>query len=257
MANIIQSLWIGPKLSLVEQLCIKSYLMNGNPFHLYVYDEVEGIPEGTTVLDANDILSKDLIFTSHNGSVAHFADWFRWTMLEKIGGIWVDMDLIALKKFDFEEEVLFGLESPEVANVSFLKFPKNHKLPKFMSTVCKSPNKFLPYDSLRTKIKKILRRLQGNNRSNTGWGETGGPQGFTKALKHFNIFHKGKPFIDFYPVSYLHWKNIFDEALYQKEDLLSHSYAIHLWNEHLRQNKNLKIEEQSLLTNLLERYDCK
>ncbi len=255
MANTVQSLWIGEKLSKVAQLCIKSFLKNGNPFHLYTYDSVEGIPEGTTILDANTILSKDLIFTSHNGSVAHFADWFRWKMLEKQGGIWVDMDLIAVKQFDFKEEILFGFESPGVANVSFLKFPASHKLPTFMAKICESPNTFLPYDSFETKKTKLIRRLTGNKRSNTAWGEAGGPKGFTDALNHFRLMEFGKSFLYFYPISYMHWQTLFDETLYQKADLLNHSYAIHLWNEFLRLNKDFQIEKKSLFTELLQQYD--
>ena len=37
----IQSLWIGGKLSLMEQLTINSFINNGHEFHLYVYDEIE------------------------------------------------------------------------------------------------------------------------------------------------------------------------------------------------------------------------
>ena len=43
---IIQSFWVGEPLSKLEQLCIQSFLDNGHEFHLYVYDDVQGIPEG-------------------------------------------------------------------------------------------------------------------------------------------------------------------------------------------------------------------
>ena len=41
--SVIQSLWIGERLSVMEQLSIRSYLDQGHPFHLYVYSPVEPV----------------------------------------------------------------------------------------------------------------------------------------------------------------------------------------------------------------------
>jgi hypothetical protein len=46
MHALIQSLWIGPELSRLEQLSIASFLKNGHPYELHVYDELPGIPAG-------------------------------------------------------------------------------------------------------------------------------------------------------------------------------------------------------------------
>ena len=37
-SEIIQSLWIGPRLSNMEYLCIKSFIDFGHEFHLYTID---------------------------------------------------------------------------------------------------------------------------------------------------------------------------------------------------------------------------
>ena len=97
---IIQSLWIGGSLSKIEQLCINSFLKNNHEFHLYTYGEVQNIPEGTTVKDANEIINSSEIFTYNGGSYAGFADWFRWELLYKKGGFWVDTDVICIKPID-------------------------------------------------------------------------------------------------------------------------------------------------------------
>lgn len=57
----LQGLWIGPELSLMEQLSISSFLQNGHDYHLYVYDEVN-VPAGTVVRSANEILPAVRIF---------------------------------------------------------------------------------------------------------------------------------------------------------------------------------------------------
>ena len=53
MNELIQSLWIGRKLSAMERLSIASFLANGHEYHLYVYDKIENSPQGT-VLKAAD-----------------------------------------------------------------------------------------------------------------------------------------------------------------------------------------------------------
>lgn len=106
----IQSLWIGKQLSKVEQLCIKSFLDHGHQFHLYVYDEVENVPAGTTVIDARNILPEDQVFTFKEGwgkgSYAGFADYFRVFLVHKLGSWWVDMDVVCLRPFDIDREFI-------------------------------------------------------------------------------------------------------------------------------------------------------
>lgn len=134
--GFVQSLWIGGNLSKVEQLCIQSFLDNGHDFHLYIYDEVKNIPFGTTICDANDILSRDEIFTYQSGwgkgSVSGFADIFRINLLFKKGGWWVDMDMICLKKFDIQREVVicssYEGNYGNLPNNCVMKFPKGHTI---------------------------------------------------------------------------------------------------------------------------------
>lgn len=103
---LAQSLWVGKRLRWIEQLAIKSYLDNGWRFQLYAYDDIENVPDGCEVLDANAIIpSKDVFkegFGSglHAGSLGAFSDLFRYKMLFERGGMWTDTDVINLKRFD-------------------------------------------------------------------------------------------------------------------------------------------------------------
>ena len=60
--DIIQSLWVGERLSTMERLCLSSFVKNGHEVHLYTYSDVEGIPEGVQVKDGSEILPEDMIF---------------------------------------------------------------------------------------------------------------------------------------------------------------------------------------------------
>lgn len=65
MSNrVIQSLWVHGRLSPMERLCIRSFLAHGHEFHLYAYGPLEGVPEGTRVVDAREILPEDRVSSS-------------------------------------------------------------------------------------------------------------------------------------------------------------------------------------------------
>jgi hypothetical protein len=65
---IVASFWTGPPLSNMEIMSIKSFLKNGYEYHLYVYENIENIPDGVVVMDANEIINKSEIFSYQNGS---------------------------------------------------------------------------------------------------------------------------------------------------------------------------------------------
>ena len=87
MNKIIQGLWIGPELSVMEQLSIASFLRNGHEYHLYVYDELSNVPRGTVIKDASEVLPPSQIFQyKQNQSYAGFANFFRYKLLLERGG---------------------------------------------------------------------------------------------------------------------------------------------------------------------------
>jgi hypothetical protein len=258
MHALIQSLWIGPELSRLEQLSIASFLKNGHPYELHVYDELPGIPAGTTVRDANDIIPEKYIFTTRGTSLACFSDWFRWELLYRNGNYWADMDMICLRPFDYADDIIFGNYYSDSPNISILKFPKGHPLPEFMASCCKHPNRILPYDSKKVRRRKLKRRLLGNRRNNIGWGEAGGPRGFKKALTHFDLVDRGLPFTAFYPIAPGNWDCVFDETLKADGRLFTDTRAIHLWNENIRRapgfDKNARFPGDSLIEQLKAKY---
>ena len=254
--TIIQSLWIGDNLSNLERLSIASFLANGHSYHLYIYNEVKGVPNRTIIKDANSIIPEFEIFAALAG-YAIFSDWFRWELLYKTGNYWVDTDNICLRPFDFVEDIVFGKEEIDIANNGVLKFPAKHEFCRFMSDIAEDPNKLLPYDTEETKAKKLKRRsLKENPRANVGWGEAAGPLGFTAALKYFGLFDIGKPSAFFHPIHWSKWKSVFDEK--NDVNLFSDTYSIHLWNEYCRRepgfDKDASFPKSSLFEQLKRKY---
>lgn len=54
----VASFWAGEDLSFVEQMVIRSYLEQGCDFTLYLGHPVGGIPQGTPVRDAAEIMPR-------------------------------------------------------------------------------------------------------------------------------------------------------------------------------------------------------
>src|SRR6266850_2985168 len=111
MNKIIQGLWIGPELSVMEQLSIASFMRNGHEYHLYIYDEPKNVPVGTVIKDANEILPASSVFQyKQYPSYSGFSNFFRYKLLLERGGWWIDADTICLKPFDFPEDNVFSTE---------------------------------------------------------------------------------------------------------------------------------------------------
>lgn len=101
--NPIQSLWVGPRLSAMEILCINSYLANGHEFHLYTYNDIFNVPKETIIKDANEIIPEKDMYIDNFGGYVNLSNQFRFTMLYKMGGWWVDMDTVCIKPFHWGE----------------------------------------------------------------------------------------------------------------------------------------------------------
>jgi hypothetical protein len=256
--EIIQSLWIGNELTTFEQLSISSFIANGHLFHLYCYNEIQNVPKGTTLMDANEIIPQNEVFKTKRGSYAIFADWFRWELLFRHGHFWVDTDMICLKPFEFDAEVIFGREDDNITNIGVLKFPPSHAVTRHMADACLNPHKFQPYDTIKDKRKKLLNRIKRRTLKDLGWGKISGPQHFTKVIQHFNLHNSAKPSNYFYPIHYENLDALFDSSVSLNSLKQQNVYGLHLWNEMFRCrddiDKNGKFPPTSLIEQLKNRY---
>ncbi|MEX2584059.1 MAG: hypothetical protein WD766_12330 [Gemmatimonadota bacterium] len=258
-ATVIQSMWIGAEISNLERLGLTSFVANGHVVHLYLYDDVAGIPRGVVVRDANEVVPQDRIFTTRAGSVAPFSDWFRQELLYQKGGYWVDLDVICLRPFDFTDDVVVGLEGPAITCNAVLKFPAGHWLTRSLADLARQPNTVMPYDGLGMIVRKAARKyLRGNRPGDVLWGESAGPVGLTRALMHHDLLGCAKPPTAFYPINSTDWRSIFYRNDPNALDALDDSYAVHLWNEMGRRttgfDKNATFPPDSLIEQLKRRY---
>ncbi|MEN8373932.1 MAG: hypothetical protein ABFS34_00630 [Gemmatimonadota bacterium] len=258
MLQTILALWVGDRLSTVERLSLTSFVANGHPVHLYTYGEVEGVPRRVVIKDANDIIHESKIFTyKGRPSYAGFANHFRYELLRKEEGIWVDTDTVCLKPFDFEDEYLFGWQGQE-CNTAVLKLPSDSEALAHVASLALKPNKWQPWDAPKIKGRKFIRKyFKGNRINDLRWGETG-PFGLTNVLKLYGLDGLAKPASWFYPVPYYSWRSLFDETYCDRLDFFDGSYSVHLWNEMLRLDeefdKDATFPECSLFEVMKKRY---
>jgi hypothetical protein len=232
----IQGLWIGAELSVMERLSITSFLANGHPYHLYVYEDVKHIPAGTIVKDANQILPAAMIFKYRDfDSHAGFANYFRYKLLLEKGGWWADTDVVCLKPFAFDDEYVFASEisdsGAEAVASCVIKAPRGSDVMRFAWETCLSKN---PQD---------LR-----------WGETG-PGLMQEAVSKFQLDRYRKSYRTFCPVIHLEWRAILEPETEARAG--DDTVAIHLWNELWRragQDKNGQYLESSLYEQLKNKY---
>jgi len=139
--RIVHGLWIGPTLSKMEVLTIKSFLRHGHEFHLWVYDEIQTpLPKEVILQDANKIIPRNRIFRKADvdaetgvgqGSCSPFSDLFRYKLLYEKGGYWVDMDVTCLQPFNFKEPYIFRPHRVGVVG-NIMKCPPRSRLMKIL-----------------------------------------------------------------------------------------------------------------------------
>src|SRR5258708_32444629 len=109
--HVIQGLWIGARISDLEELSIRSFLAHGHEYHLYTDEHDHNVPEHAIVKDANEIIPSAKIFKYRDyDSYSGFSNFFRYRLLLQKGGWWADTDLICLRPFDFPAEYVFPSE---------------------------------------------------------------------------------------------------------------------------------------------------
>ena len=251
MSKIIQSLWIGPELSNLERLSIKSFIDNGHTYHLYVYNKVKNVPKRAIIMDANKIINKREIFTYRNGSYAAFANLFRFIMLYKKGGYWVDTDIICIKPFDIKTDIVIATEPNKEYNENvitsfFIKLPKHSNIALQGIKIQNSfKNKILDGTILWAAGHKTVKIL----------------------VKKYNLDKYIKKWDTFCSCSFKHMRSMLspnykpnNNIITKLQDAPNNMICIHFWNEVWRRNrinKNDIFEPESLYEILKKKHNIK
>lgn len=232
--DVIQSLWIGAELSVMEQLSIASFIAHGHPYHLYVYEKVVNVPPAVELRDAGEILPKSSAF-QYTGipSWAGFANFFRYKLLLERGGWWADTDLISLEPFTFEADYVFSSQfslGRQMVNIGAIKCPAGSELMQYNWDVCQSKDPAKLY-----------------------WGETG-PELMEESVTRHGLDQFVQPYTVFCPIGFREWRDVLAA---DAPELPSETRAVHLWHEMWRaagQDKNIHYHPASLYERWRRQY---
>ena len=234
--TMINTLWFGGRLGYLERLSIASAQAVGHQVTLYSYDHrnLSGVPEGVDVRDACEVMSDPRRTRLFEGNFkALGSDFFRYEMLHKQLGYWSDLDVIFLRRLQFEGDYVFGWENNGVSvNNAVLRLPPGEILDELRNIP--PENWCPPFFGPRRKFLYHWKRMRGPvTLEELPWGATG-PAMLTYLAKRYGVIDQAQPRQVFYPIPYAEADLIFGDAD-AVEALLSHdTVTIHMWNSRLR-----------------------
>lgn len=230
----LQSLWVGDRLSALEQLSIRSFLAHGHAFDLYTYGPVANVPFGVTFHEAAEILPASAIFKSRD-YLAGFSDCFRWKLLADRGGWWVDLDVVALRPFDLDDDYVFSSQnqgSAEIPTSGITRAPAGSAALRWMSDFCQS-------------------KMGGP----IGWTEVG-PDLVAAAVARFHLEAHVRRAAVFCPIAWDLWEDLL-RPLPSRPIRIADAYSVHLWSSmwaRVHQDRDAAYPPSSLYEELKRRY---
>lgn len=246
------TLWIGDRLGAVERACLRSVLRQGHRLALYCYARPDGMPDGTEMRDASEVLPQSAIFRHRSGSFAPFSDWFRYDLQRHGVGTWVDTDLYLLRPLDLERRCLFGEQEPGVLNNAVLRLPPDSPLlPDLLRPFeQRTTPPWLPLPAyVRSRVRELV--AGGADLASLPWGSTG-PHALTEVARRHDAMAEAQPPDVFYPVPWQKADWIIDPALSLEQMVTERTAAIHLWNDRIKTLKTLRAPPGSFLHRLQE-----
>ena len=244
------TLWIGDSLGPVERACLRSIVRQGHALTLYCYQEPIGIPAGIDLADASAILPESAILRDSTGSIALFSDWFRYELLLRRLGTWVDTDVYLVGALDAESPYLFGIESPGILNNAVLRLPSDSALISGLLEpfVTRTTPKWMPLGKyLRMRARELVTGHVAL--ADVPWGTTG-PRALTGLARRHGLMHLAQPQDLFYPVPWSRASWVLDPHAALEDVISERTVGVHLWNHCIRGIKDGKAPKGSFLARL-------
>lgn len=245
----LNTLWIGKSLPPLQRLCLTSAVATGCRTRLFTYEPVEGVPSGVEVVDGNEVLGLDkMVRHRKSQSSALFSDRFRYEVLGKSLGAWIDTDLLFLKAPQAEGDCLVGWEEDELVGSSFIWIKPGHQLIDELRL--HAGNEYLVPEWLPAWKRGYLsaRKLIGKPKhiSDLDWGVIG-PHLLTWLLKQTQLISQARSTSWFSPVPWDDRHMISIQGYDWRAKIKPETVCVHLWNYGLTQRERFQEPEPGSL----------
>ncbi|MFN3146066.1 MAG: hypothetical protein ACE368_12840 [Paracoccaceae bacterium] len=232
----ISSLWIGGRLSWLEQLCLVSFAHAGHPTTLYSYSPIDNVPEGVENKSAEEIFpAEPMLRHARTGSPAIHADFFRLHLLKKTDEIWVDADMYCWRPFDYGRAHVFGWEKPGVVCNAVLGLPKDSPALDAMLAFFADEYAIAPW--LKPWQQRELEEERDAGRpvhmTEQNWGFTG-PAAVTWFLHQSGEIEMAEPEPAFYPISFKERNQMIAPRFDIEARLSPDTRGVHFWARRMK-----------------------
>ncbi len=240
-ADIVRMVWIGPPPGAYEELSLRSFLAQGARVIFYGDDRRVRLPDGVEWADAADFVSspvRSFAFPDGDRSLALQSDLTRYALLDRLGGWYADLDVVALRPLP-QAKVYLARETDEIVNGAVMKFPPHAPI---MADALREAQQLVPAPG-ETSSEARLRI---------------GPDLLTRLAHEHALDHLIRPQASAFEIAHGDIGALFDPA--RRDELIARTASsdfVHLWNEvwrRLRLPKNLGPPEGSYLDHLFETY---
>lgn len=268
LKHTFNSFWAG-ELPPYARLAMNSYVKQGHRFLLWTYEDIEGVPSGVILKDANEILPQQAVYSTKGWrTVLSFSDWFRYKLLYERGGWWVDTDAVLLPDAIVPSgEYRFWRDDVTAVCNGVMKVPAGFRVFHELCQLYEDPaNATIPWVNGNVIYEEDMRFLHASKdissfRKKLSF-DYGGPHFLRAALYYYKLIDKAVMF-DSTEGPHAVWpswrvaQDLFNGTV-TLQDLQEHN----CWNVHLygscirRQHLWDNIDERSAVFQLINIFGC-
>jgi hypothetical protein len=218
--QIFRTFWHGGPLGPYQVFCLRSFVARGHRVEIFSYEDRLAVPDWVVRKDAQEILPADRILRYRSepgqGSPSLHSNLFRYTLLHRLGGWWIDMDVVLLRPQLPSSQVFFAAQHGDPGTrfgTAILRLPPEHPLLSEAIEGCRA-------------VGEAAR-----------WSQTG-PALFTSLVNKHQLARYAAPEAVAYPIAWRDFPLFFDPARCNDvRRCCKQSTFVHLWHEMWRRSR--------------------
>jgi len=223
---------------------------------LYSYGPLAGLPDGIEMKDAASVVPPERIVRhAKTKSPALFSNYFRYKLLERAAGYWIDCDLYCIRPLSIAENPVFGWQDRQHINGAVLRFDAGSRLLASLTALYEDKEPAFPWVTRKNRLRAQLKSLMTGQPTiaHLPWGSLG-PNAITYLAKQQGQAERAQPTDVFYPLPWERAQHLAEAGFDLDRFIAPTSLTIHLWNEAIGPKRD-KPDPGSFLARLYREAD--